>query len=51
MFGTISEEPASWVVDVNVLAWGVSRMLRILFADEAEADAADATAAKLLGTA
>lgn len=46
---TISSEPGGYVVHVATLAWGVTRMLRNLFADDEQADAAEQTARWLLG--
>lgn len=45
---TVDNEPGRYVIYVAALAWGVHRMLRDLFADSAEVDAADATARALL---
>ena len=41
---TIRSDPDGYAVSVPTLAWGVHRMLRNLFADEAQAKGADATA-------
>jgi hypothetical protein len=46
---TITVAPEADVVSVETLAWGVHEMLRRLFADEAQATAANATARSLLG--
>lgn len=51
MSPTVTREPGGYAIHVDTLAWGVTRMLRNLFADGAEADAADATARALLGQA
>lgn len=46
---TITEELGGYTIHVDTLAWGVTRMLRDLFADDIQASAAEATARKLLG--
>jgi hypothetical protein len=48
MDATITSEPGGYVVHVSRLAWGVTRMLQNLFADDDEASAAEATARSLL---
>lgn len=49
MSPTVTAEPGGYVIHVDTLAWGVSRMLRNLFGDVHQADAAEATARQLLG--
>lgn len=48
---TVAAEPGGYVISVVTLAWGVTRLLRNLFADANHADAAETTARQLLGTA
>lgn len=45
---TVTAAPGGYEVHVDTLAWGVTRMLRNLFADTGQADAAEATAKLLL---
>lgn len=51
MIATVTAEPGGYVISVVTLAWGVTRLLRNLFADSNHADAAETTACRLLGTA
>lgn len=45
---TVTEEPGGYVIHVDTLAWGVTRMLRNLFADHVQAQAAEGTATELI---
>ena len=45
---TVPTAPGGYAIHVDTLAWGVTRMLRNLFADTRQADAAEATAEVLL---
>jgi hypothetical protein len=45
---TVQRRRGAYIVRVHVLAWGVHRLLRDLFADEEQAEAAEATAQTLL---
>lgn len=46
---TVIADPGGYAIHVDTLAWGVTRMLRNLFADPDQADAAEVTAQMLLG--
>jgi hypothetical protein len=48
LWPTITTEVGGYAVSVPSLAWGTTRLLRDLFADESEASAAEATARALL---
>lgn len=48
MSPTVMAAPGGYAIHVETLAWGVTRMLRNLFADTDQADAAEATARVLL---
>jgi hypothetical protein len=45
---TVTADPGGYAIHVNTLAWGVTRMLRNVFGDADQADAAEATARGLL---
>lgn len=45
---TVGEEPGGYAIHVETLAWGVTRMLRDLFADDDQASRANSTAEQLL---
>jgi hypothetical protein len=48
MSPTVISDPGGYAIHVDTLAWGVTRMLRNLFADTGQANAAEATARVLL---
>jgi hypothetical protein len=45
---TVERRGGAYVVRVHVLAWGAHRLLRDLFADDEQADAAETTAQALI---
>jgi hypothetical protein len=48
VFATVARQHGAYGIYVESLAWGVTRMLRDLFADDEQASKADATARELL---
>lgn len=48
VLATVTAEYGGYAIYVETLAWGITRMLRDLFADEDQASRADATARELL---